>query len=156
LPSAITKAVITPYHKRLCALLEIERVHEMMTRAAYAMERDVPDEKLALADRILFGGERPFRSAREAWIRLENELENWDTELEAERSALARSILGIEVGDIVTAQNSGRLLRLSVTGLTLSANDKDVTFMVNGRRFRKDGTLGKIEDRLWLHFENEK
>jgi hypothetical protein len=128
----------------------------MMTEAAYSMERDVPDEKLALADRIWFGGEHPFRTAREARTQLENELEIWDMELEAQRSALARSILGVEVGDIVVSHDRGRLLRLSVTGLTLSANDNDVTFMLSGWRFRKDGTLGKIEDRLWLHFEAEK
>jgi len=46
-------------------------------------------------------------------------------------------------------------LRLSVTAITLYANDKQVTFTVNGRRFRKDGTLGKVDDSLWLHFENE-
>ena len=39
--------------------------------------------------------------------------------------------------------NRGQLLRLSVTGVTLYADDQHVTFVVPGTGFRKDGTLGK-------------
>jgi hypothetical protein len=108
-----------------------------------------------MAERIWFGGERPFSSARAAWKRLEHELELWETQLEADRSALARSILGIELGDIVTTGNADRVLRVSVTGVTLYVGDDGVTFMVYGTRFRKDGTLGKLPDTFSLHFEGE-
>src|SRR3546814_926015 len=155
LSPTVSRAAVAPYRERLRGLLEADRVHEMMSEAAYALEREVPDGRLALADRIWFGNERPFRSTREAWKRLEDELERWETELEAERSALAQSILGIEVGDIVTAEIRGRVLRLSVTGISLYADDKHATFVVNGTRFRKDGTLGKLQDTLSLHFEGE-
>ena len=126
----------------------------MISHATYAIERQVPDDKLLLADRIWFGRERPFRSAREALARIEDELADWETELEAERSALAQSILGIEIEDIVAAENRGRFLRLSVTGVTLYASDKGATFIISGTRFRKDGTLGKLQDTLNLHFED--
>ena len=155
LPLAISRAAVAPYHEHLRGLLEAERVYEMLSRAAYAMEREVPDETLTLADRIWFGKERPFRSAREAWRRIEQELDLWETELEAERSALAQSILGIDIGDIVAAQRGERSLRLSVTGVSLYASDKNVTLTVTGRRFRKDGTLGKQQDAITLHFEGE-
>lgn len=143
------------YRERLVALLEAERIHEMMSHAAYAMERDVPGEMLALADRIFFGDKRPFQAAREAWRHLEDELERWETELEAERSALARSILEIGPGDIVTSQSRGRLLRLSVTETSLYASDRNITFVIQGIRFRKDGTLGKLQETLTLSFEEE-
>ena len=55
----------------------------------------------------------------------------------------------------MTTENAGRLLRLLVTGTTLYASDAYVTFVVNGTRFRKDGTLGKLQDAFRLHFENE-
>lgn len=155
LSPTISRAAVAPYRDRLRAFLDTERVHEIMVNAAYAMEQEAPDERLTLAERIWFGQERPFSSAREAWRRLEQHLEQWDIELEAERSALARSILGIENGDIVTAQQRGRLLRLSVKGVTLYADDKHVTFLISGTRFRKDGTLGKIDDTVRLHFESE-
>jgi hypothetical protein len=120
------------------------------------MERTIPDEKLAIAERIWFGEERPFLSARAGWKRLEAELDRWETQLEAERSALAHSILGIEVGDIVTANARQRLLRLSVTAATLYAGDDGVTFIIYGTRFRKDGTLGKLQETCFLSFEREK
>ncbi|MPY75152.1 MAG: hypothetical protein GEU87_12910 [Alphaproteobacteria bacterium] len=151
----VSQTTVAPYREHLRALLEAERVHEMMSHAAYAIEPEVPDERLDIADRIWFGKKKPFHSAREAWRRLEEELERWDVELEAERSTLAQSILGIEVGDIVTNERDGRLLRLSVTGTTLYASDEHVTFIVNGTRFRKDGTLGKLQDAIRLRFENK-
>jgi hypothetical protein len=154
LSPVISRAAVTPYRERLRGLLEAERVYEMLSRAAYAMEREVPVETLALADRIWFGKERPFLSAREAWRRLEQELDVWEMELEAERSALAQSVLGIDIGDIVTTQSGERILRLSVTGVRLYADDKNVTFTVNGTRFRKDGTLGKQQEALILHLED--
>jgi hypothetical protein len=156
LSPVVSSAAVAPYRKRLRALLEAERVLEMMTGAFHAMEREVPDETLAIADRLWFGRERPFLSARNAWRRLDNELERWDVELEAERSALAQAVLGIETGDIVVFENSGQLSRLSVTGITLYATDEDVVFIVNGTRFRKDGTLGKRDDALRIRFENER
>lgn len=82
--------------------------------------------------------------------------ERWDTELEAERSALARSILGIVPGDIVTSESRGKLLRLSVTGVTLYSGGSSVSFMVSGIRFRKDGTLGKLQETLNLSFIDER
>lgn len=127
----------------------------MLSHAAYEMEREVPGEILAVADRIWFGEQRPFQTAREAWRSLEDELERWQTELEAERSDLARSILGIGPGDIVTMQSRGRLLRLSVTGTSLYPSDEHVTFVVQGIRFRKDGTLGKLYETLTLSFKDE-
>lgn len=155
LSPAISRASVRPYHERLQALLELDRVHAMMSDAAYEMERNVPDQTLALADRIWFGQDRPFRAARNAWEHLQNELERWESELEAERCALAQSILGIGVGDIVVAENRGRFLRLSVSDVSLHASDKGVTFVVNGTRFRKDGTLGKQRETLALHFEGD-
>ncbi|MEY9582710.1 hypothetical protein [Sinorhizobium fredii] len=155
LSPTITRASVAPYRERLVALLEAERVNDMMLNAAYAIEREVPNEMLAIADRLWFGEMRPFSAAREAWRQIEGELERWEGELESERSMLAQAILGIEAGDIVTSENRGRLLRLSVTGITLYASDEHVSFVVNGTRFRKDGTVGKQQDSISLQFERE-
>lgn len=156
LPPLVTRVATVPYQERLQALIEADRIYDMLVQATYDMDRTIPDEKLAIAERIWFGGERPFLSARQAWKRLEDELERWELQLEAERSALAQSILGIEIGDIVTAGSADRLLRISVTGVTLYAGDEGVTFVVDGTRFRKDGTLGKLRETFSLRFEGEK
>ncbi len=156
LSPVISRVAITPYADRLRALQEAERIHEMMSTAAYAMQREVPGEILSVVDRQWFGEERPFQAARGAFRHVETELERWDTELEAERSALARSILGIVPGDIVTSESRGKLLRLSVTGVTLYSCGSSVSFMVSGIRFRKDGTLGKLQETLNLSFTDER
>ncbi|MDX1063886.1 hypothetical protein GOL45_16570 [Sinorhizobium medicae] len=155
LSPTISNARVRPYRERLLALLEAERVNEMVVNAAYAIEREVPSETLAVTDRLWFGEKRPFSLAREAWRGIEEELERWELELESERSALALAVLGIDVGDIVVAESRGRHLRLSVTGATLYATDDHVTFVVNGTRFRKDGTIGKLQDSFSLQFDRE-
>jgi hypothetical protein len=119
------------------------------------MQKEVPGEILSVVDRLWFGKERPFQAARDAFRHVETELERWDTELELERSALARPILGIVPGDIVTSESRGKLLGLSVTGVTLYSGGS-VSFMVSGIRFRKDGTLGKLQDTLNLSFTDER
>ncbi|UWM85219.1 hypothetical protein [Rhizobium sp. SRDI969] len=156
LSPVVSGVAITPYADRLRALQEAERIHEMMSNAAYAMQKEVPGEILSVVDRLWFGEARPFQAARDAFRHVETELERWDTELEAERSALARSILGIVPGDIVTSESRGKLLRLSVTGVTLYSGGSSVSFMVSGIRFRKDGTLGKLQETLNLSFTDEK
>jgi len=83
-------------------------------------------------------------------------LERWDTELEVQRSALARSILGIVPGDIVTSESRGKLSRLSVKGVTVYYGGSSVSFVVSEIRFRKDGTLGKLQETLNLSFTDER
>lgn len=83
LPTAISEARIKPYKSRLDALTEAERIHEMITNAAYAMDRSVPNDVLAMADRIWFGAKRPFQAAREAFLQIEEDLEQWEQQLEA-------------------------------------------------------------------------
>jgi hypothetical protein len=155
LSPTVSAATVAPYHERLTALLDAEKVYEMMSDAVRAMERDVPNERLAIADRLWFGESRPFSSARAAWRHIDEELDRWGTELEGERSALAQAILGVEIGDIVTTEARGRFLRLAITDVTLYADDDHVVFYLNGTRFRKDGTVGKLQDSFSLRFKRE-
>jgi hypothetical protein len=86
----------------------------MITSAAYAMDRSVPNDVLAMADRIWFGADRPFQAAREAFVHIEDDLERWDQELEAERSHIAQSILGVRpeiYGMIIQGANPVKSLR---------------------------------------------
>ena len=91
LPPMIARASVRPYRERLKGLVEAERVQDMRT-TSYSIENAIPDETLALADRIWFGLEKPFGTAREAWRNLQEQLEMWETELQAERARLAESI----------------------------------------------------------------
>lgn len=155
LPAAISKARIKPYQSRLQALGKAERIYEIVASAAYAMDRSVPNDVLAMADRIWFGADRPFQAAREAFVHIEGDLERWDRELEAERSHIAQSILGVRPGDIVASQRNGQLVRISAESVSLYASEKQVTFVVSGKRFRKDGTLGKLNETMIFAFDSK-
>ncbi|WP_029620658.1 hypothetical protein [Pseudorhizobium marinum] len=71
-----------------------------------------------------------------------------DTEVEAERSALARSILVTAPRDFVTSESRARLLQLLVTGVTLYPADSSGSVVESGIRFRKEGTLGELHETL--------
>ncbi len=62
LSPVISRVAIKPYADRLHALQEAERIHEMMSTAAYAMQKEVPGEILSVVDRLWFGEERPFQA----------------------------------------------------------------------------------------------
>ncbi len=148
LPPAISEARVKPYQSRLKALDEAERIFEMITNAAYAMDRSVPNDVLAMADRIWFGADRPFQAAREAFAHIETDLEHWEQQIEAERSQLARAVLGVKPGDIVASQRNGAFVRISAESISLYSSERQVTFVISGKRFRKDGTLGKMSETM--------
>jgi hypothetical protein len=150
IPPSVNRMRIKPYWKRLRALIDADRVHAMLDSSFWALERDVPDDKLAVMDRIWFGPEQPFLGARRAWESMADELERWSEELEAERADLCRSILGIALGDIIVQSRNGELTRLQVTSTSMLITDDRTTLIVEGVRFRRDGTVGKRLDRIWI------
>jgi hypothetical protein len=75
---------------------------------------DVPDERLSVADRVLFGEERPLLAARQAYHRVWEELERWREELDAERADLGLGMLGLKPGDIVVHPKRGSLVRIEL------------------------------------------
>ena len=54
-----------------------------------------------------------------------------------------RSILGIVPGDIVASETRGKLLQLSVTGVTLYSGSSSVSFMVSGNSVSKGRNAGQ-------------
>lgn len=152
IPPVISRVRIRQHWSRLRALIEAERVHEMLERSTYALERGIPDEQIAVADRIWFGAGYPMLNARKAWDRLSDEMERWGEELEAERSDLCCSILGIAVGDILVHSRKGQVARIQVCRTSMNISDNRSFFIVEGTRFRKDGTAGKRVETIWIDF----
>ena len=157
LPPASPRTALRPYAERLNALREAEQVYDMLSRTGYEMERAVPDERLALADRLWFGksDDGPFFRARQAWRRLEEDLESVEQSLDAEKAELCRDVLGIEMGDIVIVESRGKAVRLQVEDASAYVSESDVVFLVHGTRFRKDGTLGKRQESFTLRFDKD-
>ncbi|EPD6721211.1 deoxynucleoside kinase, partial [Acinetobacter baumannii] len=142
LPGKISRSGIQqPYAERLQALQEAQAVYEGLVDAAYDMDKAIPNERLALFDRLWFsqGETGPFVNARRAWRRLETDLERWGEELESEAVALCQEVLGIEVGDIVLVEFGKNTVRLQVEGMNVYSSDERVMFGVWGTRFRKGG-----------------
>lgn len=157
IPSKIRRSTVKPYKERLEVLLEAERLFDSLSEASYEMERTVPDERLAIFDRIWFSGDTsgPFITARQAWRTLESDLERWEEALEREKSSLCQDVLGINTGDIVLVELGGKLVRIAVERMTVYAGEKDLLFNIGGRRFRKDGLLGKRYEQYAIIVEND-
>lgn len=152
IPPAISRVRIRDHWSRLRALIEAERVHEILERSIYALEREIPDEQIAIADRIWFGADYPLLNARRAWDRMSDEMERWGEELEAERADLCCAILDIALGDIVVRAEKGQITRIQVSRTSMSISDDRAFFIVEGARFRKDGTAGKRTETIWINF----
>lgn len=148
----IRRAKVGQHWPRLRMLIEAERVWSMLERSIYDLERNVPDDRLAVTDRLLFGADRPFLKARNAWERLTDEAERWETELEAERADLCCAILGVEVGDILVHPQKGQITRIQVSRTSMNISDDRVDCIIEGLRFRKDGTIGKRAETIWIGF----
>lgn len=154
LPAVMPRSKVAPFRERLDALRQAERVYETMLDAGSDLERAVPDERLALLDRLWHGDQGPFLAARKAWRSLEGEMNRWEAALDAEQRDICRDVLGLEVGDIAVLPARGKLVRLRVEQLSVHAGRDDVMFFLAGTRFRKDGSLGKRQESFTLHLEN--
>ena len=157
LPAKIRWSGIKPYAERLQVLQEAQAVFDDLVHAAYVMDRAVPDERLALFDRLWFSRDEtgPFIGARQAWRRMEADLDRWEQELESETISLCQDVLGIEVGDIVVTESGGKPLRVAVEGMTVYTSETTVNFSLWGRRFRKDGLPGKRSEYISIIVEND-
>jgi len=157
LPPKIRQSMMKPYADRLQALQEARAVFDALVDAAYDMERTVPNERLALFDRLWFsqGETGPLVSARRAWRRLETDLESWEQELESETVALCQDVLGINVGDIVVVESGKSVVRLEIEGMSVYPSDERIMFSVWGKRFRKDGLPGKRSEHFTIAVEND-
>ena len=64
-------------------------------------------------------------------------------------------MLGIGPGDNVVFEAGGKPVRIAVTDATVSLLDRDILFRISGRRYRKDGLLGKRDEVFTLGVEND-
>ncbi|MGS2724527.1 hypothetical protein ACVBEJ_12360 [Porticoccus sp. GXU_MW_L64] len=145
LPGKIYRAGIKPYEERLQALQEARLVYDGVVDAACDMDRAVPNERLALIDRLILspGDAGPFVTARRVWRQLESDLDQWGEQLESETVELCQDVLGIQIEDIVLIESGRGTVRLKVEGMGIHVYEKQLLFSIWGTRFRKDGLPGK-------------
>ncbi len=157
LPAEIRQSARKPYAKRLRALKDVEDAFDLVSSAVYRIDGAVPDEHLALVDRLWFGdgSDGPFSAARRALTEVESDLESWEHRLAAEQARLVKDVLGVGVGDDVITESRGRVVRLRLEGTTVHVSEKAVNFHLWGMRYRKDGLPGKRQEYLILSAEND-
>ena len=158
IPAIIPRSSLKAYEKRLRALQDAEHVNDLISDAMYRLEAAVPDEYLALADRLWFSqsSDGPFASARNAWRLMEDDLEKWEEIIDFEKSKLCQAILGVQKGDNVLVESHGKVLRIQLEGASLYVTEKDINFHLWGKRYRKDGLPGKRQEYFFLQVENDR
>jgi hypothetical protein len=76
----------------------------------------------------------------------------WKSTIEAERADLCCSILGIALGDVLVQSQKGQITRIQVSRTSMNITENRSFFIVEGPRFRKDGTAGKRTETIWIDF----
>lgn len=157
LPSSINRSTIQPYASRLQAIIDIEHANEIVVSAAYKIDGAVPDENLALVDRLWFGNAEagPFITARRAWRNMEVDLERWEQVLEHEKEQICKDVLGIRKGDTVVVKAGGNIQRILLEGASLYVSDDNIGFHLWGKKYRKDGLPGKRQESIYLQVDND-
>lgn len=140
--------------ERLTAFQEADRAHDILSAATYQSDRlESPPESLVLFEKLcLAPGERgQLAQAREASRKIEVDLERWEAVMELEREDFCKEALGITHGATVLSEIRGKPVRIKAESFyAYISDDGDLSFNISGRRYRKDGALGKREDSIYL------
>ncbi|GAB5415713.1 MAG: hypothetical protein Cons2KO_33160 [Congregibacter sp.] len=143
--------------ERLTAFLDAERAYDILSAAVYQSERlENPPESLVLFEKLcLAPGDRgQLTQVRDMNRRLQTDVERWEAIMEQEREDFCKEALGIERGDIILSELNGKPVRIRADRLYAYFSDNgDINLHVHGRRYRKDGVLGKREDSLYLKLQ---
>lgn len=125
---------------------------DTVSSAVLRSERVAPDDYLVLIERLWRqeGQDRPLRSYRKILEEIERDLERLEQELELEGEEMCRNALGVNIGDTVLANLRNQSVRIKIEALSTHIADNKIYFYLNGRRYRKDGVLGKRQEGLYI------
>ena len=158
IPTIIDTEKLSLPKKRIQAFLDAERAYDIISDAMYRHEYPAPDDHLILLDRLRGGDqdEGPLAELRDAWHRMEDDLERWERTLDAERETICGQALGIAIGDSILSESSKGPTRIKVERMDTHVTEDDkLTFSLSGPRYRKDGLPGKREDCLYIQTSNK-
>lgn len=143
--------------ERLTAFLDAERAYDILSAAVYQSERlETPPESLVLFEKLcLPPGERgQLTQVREMNRSLQTDIERWEAIMEQEREDFCKEALGIQCGATILSEVGGKSVRIKAEAFyAYLSEDGDINLQVRGRRYRKDGVLGKREDYLYLKLQ---
>ncbi len=151
------KAQIHSYADRIRAIEAADRLYYTIMESSGDIEASKPNPTIALMDRLWFdrGQGSPFKKQIQRCNELEETLEEWEAIIEAEKSELVQDVLGISTGDDVTFIRREKVIKLRVTYTHACITSDEVTFHLNGQRYKKDGLLGKLDEYAYLGVARE-
>ncbi|RLA45126.1 MAG: hypothetical protein DRR42_19700 [Gammaproteobacteria bacterium] len=143
--------------KRIEAFMDIDHAHDILSSAVYKHDYPVPDDHLVLLEKIYLGSEMggPLTAAKEICRKLEDDMERWELAMEAEREAICGEALGLTIGDTLLTESRGKPVRLKIEQMSAYVYDGKLNFHISGKRYRKDGLLGKRDQLVYLRTESK-
>lgn len=153
LPTTVALPKLSLSKERVQAFLDAEQALDILSSALYKSELEKPADHLVLFEKLLMsaplGG--PITNVKKMINKFEENIERWELVMESERAAICSEALGITVGDTILAQSSGKPVRLRVSQMSTHISDENVLcFNIAGKRYRKDGILGKRNEYLYI------
>ncbi|KEZ77605.1 hypothetical protein [Salinisphaera hydrothermalis] len=96
------------------------------------------------------GQRRAVQAGLDVFEAIDEQVEYWEQRLELARQRMAQKILGICVGDVVCSAGRRGMIKLLASRISGGMHDDGFLAVIHGTRFRKDGTLGKRDDTLYV------
>ena len=138
--------------QRIEAFMDIDHMHDILSSAIYRHDYPAPDDHLVLLEKIYLGSDTggPLTAAKALCKKLEDDMEKWELALSAEREAICGEALGLGIGDTILTESRGKTLRLKIEQMSAYVYNDKLNFHISGKRYRKDGVLGKRDESICL------
>lgn len=93
---------------------------------------------------------RAVQAGLDVFGAIDEQVEYWEQRIEFARQRMVQKIFGIRPGDVVCSRNRQGLVKVLASTVTGGAHDDCFLALIHGKRFRKDGTLGKRDDTVYI------
>lgn len=157
LPTVIDLPKLLLSKERIKAFLDAENAYDILSSAVYNHDFSVPDDHLILLEKLQMGNQTdgPLTRAREACRKMQDDMERWELAMECEGEAICGEALGVSLGDTILSEVRGKPVRLKIMRMSTHVSENNaLRFYISGKRYRKDGLLGKRDDSIFVSTES--
>lgn len=134
-------------------LAQAEDMYETLIAGGYVTSDLLASANEREACLTLWMGEDQHRAVQaglDVFGAIDEQVEYWEQRIEFARQRMAQKILGIQLGDVVCSSNRRGLIKVLASTITGGVHDDCFLALIHGKRFRKDGTLGKRDDTIYI------
>lgn len=148
-PPPLPSAKIGRFRKRFRELARAENLRKWAIRDLKDSEEwDIVGEEIPDLMRIFLNQEQweALNGVRLIRDMLTQKMDEWEAQVSEEENQMARDLLGVRPTDILCMKRRGKSEKLFVTEVVGYISDDGFVLICNGKRIRKDGTVGKTWD----------